>query len=207
MNTDFNTLLNWASPRRSARNGPGGWRGRVAEENGLGSNLFGPEDDAGRPRPEEGVERLIPKDDDAGRDDGDAKRADPGSPHVRDCRVWLRTRDLDADPAAPRRERVERAEPVHRLGRRRPHRQGRREAVRAGRTDRPSWTGCPDVLYTSLLRRAITTANLARQGRSALDSGASRLAAQRASPRCAVGAGQGGDQGPSNGDDQFMKRR
>ena len=47
--------------------------------------------------------------------------------------------DLHARPAPPRRERVERQEPLHRLGRRRPHRQGprrgrpRRRAAARGR--------------------------------------------------------------------------
>ena len=50
-------------------------------------------------------------------------------------RAYARS-DVDADPAAPRPERVEPRQPVHRLGRRRPHRAGRsRGASRAGRAD------------------------------------------------------------------------
>ena len=67
------------------------------------------------------------------------------------------TRDPHAGPAPPRRERVERQEPLHRLGRRRPHRQGPRRG-RARRRAAARGRAAPDVVHTSLLRRAITTA-------------------------------------------------
>ncbi len=55
---------------------------------------------------------------------------------------------------------MERVEPVHGLGRRRPHDKGRAEAKRAGEL-LVEHDLLPDVLYTSLLRRAITTAQIA----------------------------------------------
>ena len=67
--------------------------------------------------------------------------------------AWVR--HCHAGAASPRRERVERPEPIHRLGRRRADRKGRAEAVRSGELI-AEHDLLPDVLYTSLLRRAIT---------------------------------------------------
>lgn len=55
---------------------------------------------------------------------------------------------------------MERDEPVHRLGGRAPHRQGCRRG-QARRRLLAEQNVLPDVLYTSLLRRAISTANFA----------------------------------------------
>ena len=102
--------------------------------------------------------------------------ADDESPLVarrlrRPGKAWTPDDDAHARPAPPRRERVERQEPLHRLGRRRPHREGprrggprRRAAVEAGLL--------PDVVHTSLQRRAITTAApVPRRRRPPLDPG------------------------------------
>ena len=51
-------------------------------------------------------------------------------------------------------------EPLHRLGRRAPHRAGSSEARRAGELLAESGL-LPDILYTSVLTRAIQTANIA----------------------------------------------
>ena len=83
-----------------------------------------------------------------------------GAPAERQRCVLDSRHDLHPGPAPPRRERLERQEPLHRLGRRRPDRQG----PRRGRARRRAAQGAgvlPDVVHTSLLRRAITTANLA----------------------------------------------
>ena len=65
-----------------------------------------------------------------------------------------------ADPAAPRRERLEPEEPLHRVGRRRPHREGPGRGGARGRAAGRAGL-LPDVVHTSVLRRAIQTANLA----------------------------------------------
>ena len=105
------------------------------------------------------------------------------------------TAEYRLDPAPPRRERVERQEPVHRLGGRQPQRQGRgrgRARRRAAARARPA----PDVVHTSVLRRAIRTVEpRAGRRRPALDPGAPQLAAQRAALRRAAGQGQGRDAG------------
>ena len=72
---------------------------------------------------------------------------------------------------------------------------GRAEAVRSGEL-LAEHDLLPDVLYTSLLRRAITTAHLALDSRRpAVDPRAPQLAAQRTPLRRAAGPGQGRDQG------------
>ena len=97
-------------------------------------------------------------------------------------------------PAAPRRVRLEPEEPLHRLGRRRPHREGPRRGGRAAGELLREAGLLPDVVHTSVLRRAITTANLALD---ACDRHwipvRRRLAAQRAALRRAPGPGQGRD--------------
>ena len=55
---------------------------------------------------------------------------------------------------------MERQEPVHRLGRRALTEKGRTEAARGGALISEAGV-LPDVLHTSVLRRAITTAHLA----------------------------------------------
>ena len=97
------------------------------------------------------------------------------------------------DPAPPRRERVERQEPVHRLGRRRPDRQGRAEAVRGGRAAVDAGL-LPDVVHTS--RAAAGDQHRVprpRRRRPALDPGPPVVAAQRAPLRRAAGQGQEAD--------------
>ena len=72
---------------------------------------------------------------------------------------------------------------------------GRAEATRGGELLVEQGV-LPDVLYTSVLRRAITTAHLALDTADRLvDPGAPQLAAQRAALRRAAGSGQGRDQG------------
>ena len=56
--------------------------------------------------------------------------------------------------------RMERVEPVHRLGRRGPDREGVAEAGRAGLLLADSGV-LPSVVHTSVMRRAIRTTNLA----------------------------------------------
>ena len=56
---------------------------------------------------------------------------------------------------------MERQEPVHRLGRRRPVGQGRRRGRARRRSCSPTAGVLPDVLHTSVLRRAIRTAQVA----------------------------------------------
>ena len=69
---------------------------------------------------------------------------------------------------------------------------GRAEAVRAGQQLKEAGI-LPDIVHTSVQRRAINTANLSRRGRPALDPGQARLASQRAPLRCAPGQEQEAD--------------
>src|SRR5665647_2468883 len=70
------------------------------------------------------------------------------------------THDLHPCAAPPWREWLECEEPVHRLGGRPPLREGLAEATRGGELLTAAGV-TPDVVHTSLLRRAITSANLA----------------------------------------------
>ena len=68
--------------------------------------------------------------------------------------------DLHARPRPPRRKRLERQEPLHRLGRRRPHRQGPGRGACAPASCSRTPASCPTSCTPRVLRRAITTANL-----------------------------------------------
>ena len=117
------------------------------------------------------------------------------------CRGWTRsTYDpgrmvAHPRPAPPRRERLEPEEPVHRLGRRRPHGQGRGRGAprrRAARRARPAARRRAHVAAAAgdPHRRAG-----ARRRRPAVDPGAPLVAAERAPLRRAAGQGQGADAG------------
>ena len=117
----------------------------------------------------------------------------PSPPGRADPVNRLSGRDGDPGAAAARRERVEREEPLHRLGRRRPDRQGRgrgrarRRAAARGRAAArrgAHLAAAPGDPH----RRA-----RAGRRRPALDPGAPVLAAERAPLRRAAGQGQGGD--------------
>ena len=99
----------------------------------------------------------------------------------------------DPGPAPPRRERVERQEPLHRLGRRRPHREG----PRRGGPRRRAWSARPGCCPTSSTPRCSGVPShrqpRPRRGRPALDPGAPLLAAQRAPLRRPPGQGQEAD--------------
>ena len=128
------------------------------------------------------------------------RRREPGG---RGAALRSRADGRHARAAPPRRERLEPEEPVHRLGRRRPHRQGRGRGARGGEL-LVEHDLLPDVVHTSLQRRAIRTAELALAvGRSDVDPGAPLVAAQRAPLRRAAGQGQGAD-ARRVGEEQFM---
>ena len=122
--------------------------------------------------------------------------ANPSGRTASDATTYDRRDGRHARAAPPRRERLEPGEPVHGMGRRRPHRQGRDRGRRAAATLLVEHDLLPDVVHTSLQRRAIRTAELALDvGRPAVDPGAPVVAAERAALRRAAGQGQGADAG------------
>ncbi|CAA9381253.1 MAG: Phosphoglycerate mutase, partial [uncultured Nocardioides sp.] len=97
--------------------------------------------------------------------------------------------------APPRRERVERQEPLHRLGRRRPHREGPRgggaRRPPAGRGRHPSRRRAHLAAAAGDHHRQ----HLPRRRGASLDPRAAQLAPQRAPLRRAPGQGQEADPG------------
>ncbi|CAA9312089.1 MAG: Phosphoglycerate mutase, partial [uncultured Friedmanniella sp.] len=103
--------------------------------------------------------------------------------------------ELNLDPAAARRERLERAKPLHRLGGRRPQREGRARGAPGRRADR---RGRPAARRAAHLAAAPGDPDLAAGARHrgpALGADQAFVAAQRAPLRRPAGQGQGGDAG------------
>ena len=131
-----------------------------------------------------------------------APKGEPSGPPAWDAvRNWGHEHAAP-NPDAPRRERLERLQPVHRLGRRRPHRQGPRRSGPGGRT-LVEHDVLPDDAVHLPLRRAITTAQIALDAADRLDPGRARW---RLNERH-YGALQGLNKAETKakyGDEQFM---